>query len=201
LDVARFKYPPHWLPTEQLWQAMRSVDASTALSRGWLLLSRRAQGVALGFSVSCVGDNWQGFAERLTSVVSELGPDRSLEDLARAVLPLTKYVSLRLPSARAHQQALDAARATLRQLPAYERVRSAVAESASEVVLLLLLAVADRLNAEQRAALGSPTGNELLATELDALQAQLAALWVHARSREQCHPASIAGEEGSPAKR
>lgn len=42
LDVARFKYPPHWVTVERLWRAMLPVDEATGRSRGWLLL-RRAQ--------------------------------------------------------------------------------------------------------------------------------------------------------------
>jgi len=40
LDVARFKYPPHWVPVERLWQAMATRDEATGLPRGWLALSR-----------------------------------------------------------------------------------------------------------------------------------------------------------------
>ncbi|MCV2368230.1 phytochelatin synthase family protein [Roseateles oligotrophus] len=36
LDVARFKYPPHWLPLELLWRAMAAQDASTGRPRGYL---------------------------------------------------------------------------------------------------------------------------------------------------------------------
>ena len=38
LDVARFKYPPHWVPVELLWAAMNTTDDSTGLLRGSLLL-------------------------------------------------------------------------------------------------------------------------------------------------------------------
>jgi len=30
LDVARFKYPPHWIPAERLWKAMHPIDPATA---------------------------------------------------------------------------------------------------------------------------------------------------------------------------
>jgi glutathione gamma-glutamylcysteinyltransferase len=40
LDVARFKYPPHWVAVERLWQAMREVDPDTGHERGWLVLDR-----------------------------------------------------------------------------------------------------------------------------------------------------------------
>jgi glutathione gamma-glutamylcysteinyltransferase len=51
LDVARFKYPPHWISAERLWQAMHAIDPATRRSRGWIALRRRAQGVSL----SCAG--------------------------------------------------------------------------------------------------------------------------------------------------
>ncbi len=36
LDVARFKYPPHWVPVASLWQAMASIDPDTGRARGYL---------------------------------------------------------------------------------------------------------------------------------------------------------------------
>jgi glutathione gamma-glutamylcysteinyltransferase len=45
LDVARFKYPPHWIPAERLWQAMQPVDTATGRSRGWLALRTDASGM------------------------------------------------------------------------------------------------------------------------------------------------------------
>jgi glutathione gamma-glutamylcysteinyltransferase len=39
LDVARFKYPPHWLSAEQLWRAMQPLDPATNKPRGWLVLT------------------------------------------------------------------------------------------------------------------------------------------------------------------
>jgi glutathione gamma-glutamylcysteinyltransferase len=41
LDVARFKYPPHWVPAERLWNAMNTVDPTTGRARGWVALRRR----------------------------------------------------------------------------------------------------------------------------------------------------------------
>jgi glutathione gamma-glutamylcysteinyltransferase len=34
LDVARFKYPPHWVPLTLLWEAMGYVDETTGQQRG-----------------------------------------------------------------------------------------------------------------------------------------------------------------------
>ena len=40
LDVARFKYPPHWLRVERLFEAMLRPDPATGRSRGWATLRR-----------------------------------------------------------------------------------------------------------------------------------------------------------------
>jgi len=44
LDTARFKYPPHWMPVELLFAAMQERDADTGDTRGWMLVSRAADG-------------------------------------------------------------------------------------------------------------------------------------------------------------
>jgi glutathione gamma-glutamylcysteinyltransferase len=38
LDVARFKYPPHWVALPLLWQAMQALDTYTGLPRGYIHL-------------------------------------------------------------------------------------------------------------------------------------------------------------------
>lgn len=43
LDVARFKYPPHWVPAERLWKAMHATDPSTGQSRGWIVIRKGAE--------------------------------------------------------------------------------------------------------------------------------------------------------------
>ena len=44
LDVARFKYPPYWVPVEQMWEAMRTVDPESKRSRGFFIMSRSPTG-------------------------------------------------------------------------------------------------------------------------------------------------------------
>jgi len=39
LDVARFKYPPHWVPIPLLFGAMKDIDPDTKKSRGYFLIS------------------------------------------------------------------------------------------------------------------------------------------------------------------
>jgi glutathione gamma-glutamylcysteinyltransferase len=38
LDVARFKYPAHWMDANRLWQAMQRIDPATNQARGWIVL-------------------------------------------------------------------------------------------------------------------------------------------------------------------
>lgn len=40
LDVARFKYPPHWAPVDQLLAAMAGEDPATGQARGWAVMER-----------------------------------------------------------------------------------------------------------------------------------------------------------------
>jgi glutathione gamma-glutamylcysteinyltransferase len=40
LDVARFKYPPHWVPVARLVAAMATLDPETGRTRGWLRVGR-----------------------------------------------------------------------------------------------------------------------------------------------------------------
>ena len=39
LDVARFKYPPYWVPVDTMWRAMRTVDPESRRSRGFFVMS------------------------------------------------------------------------------------------------------------------------------------------------------------------
>ena len=40
LDVARYRYPSVWVPLASLWQAMRTTDPDSGLSRGLVIVSR-----------------------------------------------------------------------------------------------------------------------------------------------------------------
>jgi glutathione gamma-glutamylcysteinyltransferase len=181
LDVARFKYPPHWIPAERLWQAMHPIDVATGRSRGWIALRRRSQGVSLGFTLSCKGDDLKAFAHRLVAVAEELGPAARIEALASALAPLAANVVVRETNSAAHLAAIDAARAAVRSLAAFARVEQTVGAERAEGVTLLLVAIADRLSPTRRDELTTVVSEanhaEPLAAELANLRAQLAALW------------------------
>ena len=51
LDVARFKYPPHWVPVKELYAAMSHHDRETGKPRGAMLLSRSPHANSVLFTV------------------------------------------------------------------------------------------------------------------------------------------------------
>jgi phytochelatin synthase len=185
LDVARFKYPPHWVSVERLWQATHAIDPATGRARGWLVFQPRAQGIALGFSIRCEGESWQGLAERLSAVVAELSSAPDMASLARAIVPLVAHLELRMPSAPAHREAVTSARTALRDLPLHREIAEAIGAERAEAVTLLMLAIDDILAPPQQAALNQLThplsAHPALAGEVSNVRAQLAALWTHAK--------------------
>jgi hypothetical protein len=40
LDVSRYKYPPIWVKTSELWQAMDTTDSTSGKTRGFVFVSR-----------------------------------------------------------------------------------------------------------------------------------------------------------------
>ena len=43
LDTARYKYPPHWIPVELIFQAMLPIDIVTGKSRGYIVLEAQEE--------------------------------------------------------------------------------------------------------------------------------------------------------------
>ncbi|GAB4841058.1 Glutathione gamma-glutamylcysteinyltransferase 1 [Ancistrocladus abbreviatus] len=64
LDVARFKYPPHWVPLTLLWEAM-DTDAATGEPRGFMLICRNQREPALLYTLSCKHESWISMAKYL----------------------------------------------------------------------------------------------------------------------------------------
>jgi len=174
LDVARFKYPPHWVPVERLWEAMQSVDETTGKPRGYLVLRSRGSGVALGYTLSCASDGWGALAERLQALVAELGKSLELERVVSVIAPLTAHIQLRVPQAPLHVEALEQARAQLRLLPVYAPLLAAIGPERAELGGFLLCALSEHLPLQLQAAV-APSGASLL-RELQNLKAQLSAI-------------------------
>ncbi|XP_031742435.1 glutathione gamma-glutamylcysteinyltransferase 1 isoform X3 [Cucumis sativus] len=80
LDVARFKYPPHWVPIELLWKAMEHVDEATGQHRGFMLISRPHREPGLLYTLSCKHEDWVNIAKYLMDDVPLLLKSKDLKD-------------------------------------------------------------------------------------------------------------------------
>ncbi|KAJ4726932.1 Phytochelatin Synthase, Glutathione gamma-glutamylcysteinyltransferase [Melia azedarach] len=69
LDVARFKYPPHWVPLTLLWEAMSAIDKATGYPRGFMIVSRVQKAPSILYTVNCRHDGWNKVAKYLTEDV------------------------------------------------------------------------------------------------------------------------------------
>ena len=153
LDVARFKYPPHWVPLPALYSAMQPADAATARPRGWVALRRSSRPASLLFTARCVGDG--GFAafsdalERLTAALvvaaSMTGADlRSVLSGMFTVVAadFTLVIEQRSLALTEHAAAAEALLAALRTTPVFTIVADLVPSSwPPEAATLLVLAL------------------------------------------------------------
>lgn len=188
LDVARFKYPPHWVPLERLFRAIATTDSATGKPRGWVTLERseapRPLFVRLGVSIT----GWRGILDALTREVAESGAAPTAEAFAAALVrleparegllaPLATAMDANL--AEQHRAYVDALVEEVRCSAAFRAARAALDELAgggvgplagglsAEVAATLALVLAERPEAE----LG-PT----LRVEITAVRKQLDAL-------------------------
>ena len=75
LDVARFKYPSHWISVDLLWQSMCTIDSTTGKSRGFYLITKWPS----DFSVQCGVNNCKDINEQNTTSNKLLcSPEESL---------------------------------------------------------------------------------------------------------------------------
>ena len=89
LDVARFKYPPHWVPLTVLWDALQPIDNATGKCRGYILVSNSNISSQNFFHVAVDIYQWAIFAPYFTdiapSLLAQAQPD-SLFSLVDAIL-------------------------------------------------------------------------------------------------------------------
>ncbi|KAK4482350.1 hypothetical protein RD792_009503 [Penstemon davidsonii] len=88
LDVARFKYPPHWVPLTLLWEAMGTVDEATGLRRGFMLVSRRQRSPALLYTLTCKHESWKTTAKYLMVDVPVLLSSDNMKDVKNVISTL-----------------------------------------------------------------------------------------------------------------
>mmetsp|Transcript_22447 Transcript_22447/g.31205 ORF Transcript_22447/g.31205 Transcript_22447/m.31205 type:complete len:479 (+) Transcript_22447:128-1564(+) len=102
LDVARFKYPPHWVKVDDMWEAMRHVDKGTGYPRGYIHLRTATTGRGVLFTLSTQRTLWDaqlafflsnGLSKSLAQVATESGESESTS--ARVELELDAVVKAR----------------------------------------------------------------------------------------------------------
>ncbi len=134
LDVARFKYPPHWVPLTALFEAMRGADPTSGRPRGWLVLEKRADASAVAQLLLCAeGPATKAALLRLHAAQSALlaeDPPATLEALftrlARALLDSGLLEHVRLRPAADKAALLDEVRRAVEALPLHRAVARAV---------------------------------------------------------------------------
>ncbi|KAJ4968481.1 hypothetical protein NE237_015182 [Protea cynaroides] len=85
LDVARFKYPPHWVPLTLLWEAMDTIDEATGHPRGFMLISRVQTASSLLYTLSCKHDSWVGMSKYLIDDVPVLLKSEDIKDVQKVL--------------------------------------------------------------------------------------------------------------------
>lgn len=181
LDVARFKYPPHWVPLAKLHEAMQAVDPETGRPRGWIVLKRRTKASALVFSISTksgVDDLLRTWTTELPNAIVDATDARSALGAFAAALEKT-HASLELREA-ATQEHRDAARAVHDALRATKTFELAQSEPAAALALAAPPETWAKLRADVLGDLVSileaDRSNEVLAPEIARMKDQLVAI-------------------------
>ncbi|XP_039030876.1 glutathione gamma-glutamylcysteinyltransferase 3-like isoform X2 [Hibiscus syriacus] len=81
LDVARFKYPPHWVPLSLLWDAMNTIDEATGHLRGFMVISKFQKAASVLYTMSCKHKDWNVVANYLTEDLPRLFSSKNLKDV------------------------------------------------------------------------------------------------------------------------
>jgi len=107
MDVARFKYPPHWAPLELVYQSMKRLDPDTKKCRGWMLFSASPDAKPLVFC-------WKGNAA-LGHFIHHIPRPSNLSDKAYTKMVLEYMVSAQVCKVRGHDHDIDLERDPLSQ--------------------------------------------------------------------------------------
>jgi glutathione gamma-glutamylcysteinyltransferase len=77
MDVARFKYPPHWVPVPLLYEAMKPLDENTQKERGYMVITNGGQ-LSTFCRIKAGTKEWEHIAQelwqKLPSVISAAQP-------------------------------------------------------------------------------------------------------------------------------
>nr|XP_023920093.1 glutathione gamma-glutamylcysteinyltransferase 1-like isoform X1 [Quercus suber]POF25188.1 glutathione gamma-glutamylcysteinyltransferase 1 [Quercus suber] len=85
LDVARFKYPPHWVPLSNLWEGMNIIDDTTGQHRGFMLISTPHREPGLLYTLSCKHESWVSIAKYIMEDVPLLLKSEGVNDIQKVL--------------------------------------------------------------------------------------------------------------------
>lgn len=146
LDVARFKYPPHWIALRELYDAMLPIDEQTGRSRGWIKLERDARSSGLHYSLSCRSASWAQLEQALNEALPKTLRERAPTTLAQAAeLAVTLVqaqgveLALRASLSEPHAEAYAALIKQLEATPAAPIAHALEADPQRAAALTLLL--------------------------------------------------------------
>ncbi|KAI4301069.1 hypothetical protein L6164_034386 [Bauhinia variegata] len=85
LDVARFKYPPHWVSLKVLWEGMSYIDETTGRPRGFMLISRPHRDPGMLYTLSCKHESWISIAKFLMDDIPLLLKAEDVKDIQKVL--------------------------------------------------------------------------------------------------------------------
>ncbi|MCC6552623.1 MAG: phytochelatin synthase [Polyangiaceae bacterium] len=137
LDVARFKYPPHWVPLGLLWEAMQPHDPVTSRPRGYVMLARGEAPPGSFCRVAPDASAWRGVAAELRASLPAAIAARRPASVEAAVAAFFGELSPRVAAAIAERAApagdpaalppsTQEALAAIRETPLFPLIREAL---------------------------------------------------------------------------
>lgn len=138
LDVARFKYPPHWVPLPLLWQAFEPPDPATNRSRGYVLLQKTEEIYETFFHVALNPQQWCAiaapyFEDKLSNLLKQSeSPNEVVTTLVKH-FP-SEFASL-LQISLHSLDTLSILRRAIQANPLFDIVQQAVLEQESEAAI------------------------------------------------------------------
>lgn len=189
LDVARFKYPPHWVPLTLLFEAMKPIDPESKKPRGWIVFSRRPSTTRLLFCVSTkrtpqeLADAIARTVPRELAAVAPRSARDALATFARSVAREAAF-ELRDCAVPEEEAAAAAVRAAIRSSATYEAVASALEPHVAEAAAAIAIAVSrdvfrdvdEDVQRELAALLDRDAALPALAPEIARIRGQMEAL-------------------------
>lgn len=181
LDVARFKYPPHWVPIERLFEAMLPIDHATGQSRGWVSLTANTVPRPMFLRMSAPATGWRSLLGEMEAEASESGLTETAQWVAAIVRRSPTIAEVAAPLSEAlkgelapeHHAYIEQVLNDVRTTQAFEEARAALAgasrsELTAEVVAILVLVLAPHPRLESLP--------QLLGAEVTTLRRQVGAL-------------------------